>query len=360
MMNRQPVTDDSPANTSPEVAVVGAGISGLACASGLLRHGIDCLLFDRGRNPGGRLASRTRDLDAETSVTVDHGAPLFELDEEAFRPTLEDWTRRGLVSPWRPACARWSAGRLVSMPTPEDHHVGVPTQAALPRALSERFSVEQSVTVDGLRSTPEGLTLETTPRGAEPITRGPCRVVVLATAPVQARRLLDPDTTMARSLQRIRMAPTWVTMLHARDPIEALPDILHVDDHPVITKLIRENAKPGRTSTGSGGPWMVHATQEWSEPRYEHDRNEIATELHRAAEDLVGAINGAPIRFDGTEPAHRWGLARAVETIEERALVDGARGLVACGDGFGGSGVASCWLSGLAAAEEARTLLSRD
>ena len=146
---------------------------------------------------------------------------------------------------------------------------------------------------------------------------------------------------------------------HSLDPIEVLPDILHVDDHPVIAKLIRENAKPGRDSTGPGGPWMVHATQEWSEPRYGHDRNEIASELHRAAGELVGAINGAPIRFDGTEPAHRWGLARAVETIEERALVDGARGLVACGDGFGGSGVASCWLSGLAAAEEARTLLSR-
>ena len=42
MTNRQPVTNDSQSTTSPEVAVVGAGISGLACASGLLRHGTVC------------------------------------------------------------------------------------------------------------------------------------------------------------------------------------------------------------------------------------------------------------------------------------------------------------------------------
>ena len=39
------------------VGIVGAGIAGLACAQRLSDHGIDVALFDKGKRPGGRLAS---------------------------------------------------------------------------------------------------------------------------------------------------------------------------------------------------------------------------------------------------------------------------------------------------------------
>ncbi len=41
-----------------EVAIVGAGIAGLSCATALAAAGRRVVLFDKGRRPGGRLATR--------------------------------------------------------------------------------------------------------------------------------------------------------------------------------------------------------------------------------------------------------------------------------------------------------------
>jgi predicted NAD/FAD-binding protein len=55
----------------PRVAVIGAGIAGLSCARTLTDHAIDVVVFDKGRSPGGRMATRRAD-----GFQFDHGAVL--------------------------------------------------------------------------------------------------------------------------------------------------------------------------------------------------------------------------------------------------------------------------------------------
>jgi predicted NAD/FAD-dependent oxidoreductase len=55
------------------IGIVGAGIAGLACAQGLVRHGHDVVLFDKGRGPGGRMSTRRMET-PRGLAHIDHGA----------------------------------------------------------------------------------------------------------------------------------------------------------------------------------------------------------------------------------------------------------------------------------------------
>ena len=80
---------------SARVAVVGAGLSGAACAQALGERGIGVEIFERGRGPGGRMASPTLH-----GRRVDMGAAYFTVKDPAFATVTDGWVRRGLAHRW--------------------------------------------------------------------------------------------------------------------------------------------------------------------------------------------------------------------------------------------------------------------
>ena len=85
-----------------DVAVIGGGISGIACATALADAGLTVDVFDRGHRLGGRLATQTlRDTGtAYDGRVVDVGASYFTCDDARFGDVVGDWIDRGLVRPW--------------------------------------------------------------------------------------------------------------------------------------------------------------------------------------------------------------------------------------------------------------------
>ncbi|MGA8880775.1 MAG: FAD-dependent oxidoreductase, partial [Azonexus sp.] len=59
-------------NRVPHLALIGAGIAGLSCATALQQAGLKVSLFDKGRGPGGRMSTRRGD-----DWQCDHGAQYF-------------------------------------------------------------------------------------------------------------------------------------------------------------------------------------------------------------------------------------------------------------------------------------------
>lgn len=80
---------------SPRVAVVGAGLSGAACAQALRERGVVVEMFERGRAPGGRMASPS-----VQGRRVDVGAAYFTVKDPGFGAVADDWVERGLARPW--------------------------------------------------------------------------------------------------------------------------------------------------------------------------------------------------------------------------------------------------------------------
>ena len=77
------------------VVVVGAGLSGLVAARRLRDSGHDVVVFDKGRSPGGRLATRRIG-----HARVDHGAQFFTVRDDAFDTMVNAWRSAGLVHDW--------------------------------------------------------------------------------------------------------------------------------------------------------------------------------------------------------------------------------------------------------------------
>jgi predicted NAD/FAD-dependent oxidoreductase len=83
------------------VIVIGAGLAGLIAAQQLSNSGHDVVVLDKGKSPGGRLATR-RIGDA----TLDHGAQFFTVREPEFEHHVHQWIQAGVVREW---CKGFSA-----------------------------------------------------------------------------------------------------------------------------------------------------------------------------------------------------------------------------------------------------------
>ena len=89
------------------IAVVGAGIAGLACATELSALGVAVTVFDKGRGVGGRVATRR-----EGSMHFNHGAQYVTARGASFRALLDFLVADGAAAPWPAA----GAGRWTGMP----------------------------------------------------------------------------------------------------------------------------------------------------------------------------------------------------------------------------------------------------
>src|SRR5512147_827927 len=110
------------------VAVIGAGIAGLACAQELARADARVTVFERSRSLGGRLATRR-----SGSFAFDHGAQFVTARSRPFARFADVATRAGVLAPWRPRVREDE--RVFDAPI-EDWRVGTPGMSALVRPLT--------------------------------------------------------------------------------------------------------------------------------------------------------------------------------------------------------------------------------
>jgi len=86
------------ASAAPKVAVIGGGISGSLCAVALRQHGLEPVIFDKGRRSlGGRLGTLRR------SSHADVGAQFFHVGEPGsqFAQAMHFLEQNGMVASWQ-------------------------------------------------------------------------------------------------------------------------------------------------------------------------------------------------------------------------------------------------------------------
>jgi predicted NAD/FAD-dependent oxidoreductase len=82
-------------STNRSCLIVGAGIAGLTAAAALEARGWAVVLLDKGRGPGGRMATRRIG-----ESRLDHGAQFFTVRDARFREAANRWEQAGWVAPW--------------------------------------------------------------------------------------------------------------------------------------------------------------------------------------------------------------------------------------------------------------------
>jgi predicted NAD/FAD-dependent oxidoreductase len=303
---------------SRHVAIIGAGIAGLACARRLVAAGISTVVFEKSRGLGGRCATRRVD-----EMAFDHGAQYATAESPAFRDYLVEACAVDQV-------ARWAA--LEALRDDDRHaYVGQPGMSALVSGLAKGCDVRLKGEVTSLLPTAEGWALALSNGDAE----GAFSEVVLAVPAPQAINLL-PKHPFRNRLAEVSFAPCWTLLATFASPLD-LPDI--VETGGAIRWAARNGTKPGRPD---GESWVIQAGPRWSRDRLEEDVTQVCPELL----DAFGMQIGGNLPSTLHVSAHRWRYARVDRALDETFLYDEGLGLGICGDGCIGPRIEAAFTSG--------------
>ncbi|HWJ07645.1 MAG TPA: FAD-dependent oxidoreductase [Steroidobacteraceae bacterium] len=296
------------------IAVIGAGIAGLACAHELARADASVTVFERSRGLGGRLATRR-----QGDLAFDHGAQFLTARSRAFVNYAQLTVRAGVLDAWRPRIVE--DGRT-HWPAPiEDWWIGTPGMSALVRPLARNLDIQTGVAVHELLSGQRGWELQTD-SGRE---NGVFRAVAVAVPAPQAQGLLGPHGRSFRHLNDVRMAPCWTGMFAFDRPLDFGVDVMRWTQGPLVWAA-SNSSKPGRLPRPQC--WVVHASSTWSRERLEVDSQQMARQLLEAFTDAVGVALPAP----SYAIAHRWRHALVERPLGMPCLVDEETNAGACGD----------------------------
>jgi predicted NAD/FAD-dependent oxidoreductase len=326
------------------IAVIGTGIAGAACARTLSLAGHAVHVFDKSSGPGGRMATRRVDwvdpAGQARTTRLDHGAVDITVRSAAFQTFVGQAVHAGWLAEWVPTLAP------NSLPSEGDarHYLPVPGMPALCRKLLDGLAATWSFCVDKLYTSPQGWQVEA--RGER--FAATFDAVVLALPPAQAAPLLVPHRSdWARHACVVPMQPCWTLMGIEGATEDAVDAALHWDlARPLAGPLacvLRSDMRPGRERVPGQAHWVVHARAGWSRRHLEQPAAWIQAQMQAALSDYLSR----PVDWLHCN-VHRWRYAmpQALSAAPaEMCWWDAAQGMGVCGDFLGGCGVEGAWLS---------------
>lgn len=350
--SRTPASSPPTSSASPDaqrrIAVIGAGIAGLAAARTLVQAGHSVDLFESQSTPGGRMAGEDTRYGS-----FDTGAQYFTVRDARLRQALD-----ATAAP----CRRWSAnavrvldsgGRVVeaALPALESHWVATPHMGALAAHWAQPLQPSLH-----LKTTVTSIEPDTLHRKRWQLrTQGPADgsavhagydAVLLAVPPAVAGTLAQavaPD--LHARLADIRVAPCW--SLQIAFPQASQPDLPHLgpqwncarSTHHRVAWLARESSKPGR---GRIERWTVQASADWSREHLNDDAARVQAKLLRAFAEITG-IRVAP----AWAQARLWTEAKTEAPLGQSHLWNPKTGIGLAGDWCLGHRVEDAFISGL-------------
>lgn len=323
---------------SEKIAVIGGGIAGLTCARELQNAGLQVVLYDKGRVPGGRLVTRRVDgiaFEPDWHYAGDYGAQYFTIRDPGFRSRIEDATRVGAIGEWRP---RWPDDTRERTPM----YVATPGMSALGRVFASGLDVRCATRIVALerRGTQWKLVDQ-----VDSITETYAAVAIAIPAP-QAVELAGP--MIDPRIAGVRLLPCWAAVLAYEELVDVPLDADWRPD-PVLPWIARDTSKPARTGLDT---WVLHASPEWTAERMNLAPQEAIAALTEVFPARLGSVLGTTLDLPPpiASSAHRWRYARVENPLGEDAWWDPFQKLGACGDWCIDARIEAAYLSGYALA----------
>lgn len=298
------------------VAIIGAGIAGLAAARALVDRGHDVTIFERSPGVGGRVATRIvkalelpKDLSGE--VAFDHGAQYFTVRDQRFSELAAEWERDRVIAKWTGRIVSFDGEGWADVEAGTHRYVGIPGMNAMARAMAAGLNIRHGERIDS----PESL------------------------LPSFDRAIV---ATPAPSL--VSMKPCWTVMAAFEERVPARFDAAFVSGS-ALSWVARNSSKPKRN--WQIDTWVLHASTAWSHAHLDDQPDDVGAFLMEAFEDLIPA--GLPRAFYAA--AHRWRYATADPPLAVGAIRNADSKIILCGDWCKGSRIEDAYLSGLMAAD---------
>ncbi|MEY3032071.1 MAG: hypothetical protein RLZZ622_546 [Planctomycetota bacterium] len=335
-------------STDCDVAVIGAGIAGLAAATTLSASGRRVVVLEKSRGIGGRMATRRIG-----GAVCDHGAQHFAVKGRAFGSIVAEAEAAGAVTSWCdlfPA-AKTAAGPAVD-PLDKAGHArwrGVKGMTDLPKRLAAQLSVPVRTQTRVAAVAAEGERLSCRFDDGDVLTAA----AVIVTVPVPqaidlftAGNFTPPQADAAgwEQLAAVAYDPCFSLMLVLDRPsLLPPPGGLEVEAGPLA--WIADNQQKGISAVPS---LTIQACGDFSREHFENDQAEVTRLLTEAA---AAWIDGDPATSVTDHSLQRWKFAFPVEPLKQPMVaLSHSPPVVCCGDAFGGGRVEAAASSGLAVA----------
>ncbi len=322
------------------VAIIGAGISGLSAARELRSKDVNVKIFDKSRGVGGRMSTRYASNGDANHWEFDHGAQFFTVQDPAFKAEIDQAVKDGVVAPWDARAVYLKSGEIYA-DNGRDRFVGTPRMNSLPKYWARDLNIElgrriQRV-VKGQGNKDESWTLEFEDGSIE----AGFDAIISTVPPAQAELILPKGFAKMPSVKAAEMHVCFCLMVGLSAPLNTDWDTLRVNDLP-INWIAVNSAKPGRKR--DVGTLVIHSAPEWSDEHSEADRDWVQRQMLQSASALVGM----PLDQAPHIALHRW-LYSSSKASPDVPCLRGDKIMVA-GDWCLGGRVQGAWLSGRAAA----------
>ncbi|MDF1849660.1 MAG: FAD-dependent oxidoreductase [Verrucomicrobiales bacterium] len=326
----------------PRIAIIGAGLSGLAAAFRLSETDHKIVVFEKSKGYSGRAASRHRN-----GCRYDHGANYFKLNcNEVARLLFEDlptddlcrilgdvcpFDESGTIAPGDPAQnagAKWN------------YRGGINTLGKLLVEVGH-LDVRRETRITGLQVDHEGWTLSH--EGSDQ--REKFDAVLLTTPAPQAVELLgsisdekEIITPLMAELKRAQYHSQFSVILNYAGSYP-LPNgayaLINSDREHAIAWLSHENQKAGRVPTGET-LLIAQMAPAWTQDHYHEPLANIIESADNAVRTLLPEVHLPRPQWADTQ---RWRYAHPHTAASLEAMKPGSEiGLFFAGDAFIGKG----------------------
>jgi renalase len=308
------------------IVVVGAGLAGLNAAIDLSAAGHDVVVFDKGRSPGGRMATR-RIADAR----FDHGAQFFTIRSDVFAARIRPHLDAGLVYEW---CRGFTPGGD-----------GYPRYAvrggmnALAKAMAVGLDVRCDSLVFAVRRGDDGPWSVSLDDGSAV----DADAVVMTCPTTQSYSLLmSAGVELPEGLIRTEYDRTIALLVVLSAP-PSVPEPGGVQNPDEVLSFVVDNVRKGISTAPA---LTLHASAAWSAAHWDDTHPALAAALLEAADRFIGSADVLETQVK------KWRFATPRSIWPDPCWVAPATAgpLVVAGDAFAGPKVEGAVLSGIAAA----------
>lgn len=330
------------------VAIIGAGMAGASAARQLRQAGVDVVVFDKARGPGGRMTSK-RMASAEQNLplySLDFGAQYFTVRHPLFAATVQGWLIHGIAQRWDFQPYIWQHGLLLPSNDSEQRYVGTPVMHQLVRSLLADTEQHYDCRITELTFSQSSFSSqhggEWTLSSAEGASYPGFDAVILTCPPEQCRQMLGSNP-LAAQIPAAVLLPVWAVALELDCAVQSPADGIFVKAGP-LSWCARQNAKPARH--GMPEHWIIHFNNASSTDLLEASPEELAALAQREFSLIIGQSVSVRQAW-----CHRW-LYTSVNTGQScpGLIVDAASKLVLAGDWSLGGRVENAFLAGVHAA----------
>ena len=313
-----------------KVAVIGAGISGLALANKLKKH-FEVVVFEKSRGYGGRVATRRAG-----EFIFDHGAQFFKVKTDEFREYIKPMIDQGVVDIWKARFVEIDNGKITNNRIWGDdpsNYIGTPSMNSIGKYMADGLDVRLS---DKVANVAQGTKWELYDEAGANI--GEFDWVVSAIPPKQVIEMIPDVINLYSKISSYEMLACYSLMLGYEEKMDIGFDAALIKGADISWLSVNSSKLPGANNT----TFLIHSTNKWASQNIDRDRDWVKGYLCNELSNLV-PIKTESANYVGLQ-GWRYANIKKQNNIEFFLDKDNKFGL--CGDWFVQGRIEAAYLSG--------------